>query len=437
MSQSVEQSGIRDGYKIVEIGPKEFEIPEEWTIKSIPELCNLDTETFDPDEHDGETFEYVDIESVSPGTIETSKTIPVDEAPSRAKQIINEGDTLVGKVRPYLRAFAPVTEEYDGVVSSTGFAVLSAKDGVSSAYITQAILSKYFLDQMTNRMTGTSYPAVNKSDFQNVRLFVPSLHEQRHIADLLSKIDEQIHRTGKIIRETKSLKRGLAQDLFITGTNKVNRWKKVSLGPKNLEIPASWSVSTIGEVSEKVTDGTHNSPNTQESGRPYITSRNVREWGFDLDDLKYVSEEDFHQINSRCEPRQGDVLYVKDGANTGIAQVNTLDFDFCLLSSVALIRPSEQLSSEFLQQQLSWRLFKKVMESRMSGTGIKRLTIDKIKKSKILLPPVSEQEEISSILGKVDEMVKTEHETKQTLQELKRGLMQDLLTGEVRVNGEN
>ncbi len=135
MSEAVEQSDAREGYKQVQIGPKWFDIPDEWGVKTIPYLCDLDTESFDASNHSGETFEYIDIESVSPGTIDQSKTIPVEDAPSRAKQIVRTGDTLVGKVRPYLQAFAPVTEEHDGKVCSTGFAVLSAKEDVSSPYI--------------------------------------------------------------------------------------------------------------------------------------------------------------------------------------------------------------------------------------------------------------------------------------------------------------
>ncbi|QOS14124.1 type I site-specific deoxyribonuclease subunit RmeS (plasmid) [Haloferax gibbonsii] len=207
-------------------------------------------------------------------------------------------------------------------------------------------------------------------------------------------------------------------------------YKEVQLSPKTVRIPEKWEVVKTNSVSEKITDGTHNSPNTVDEGYPYITSKNVRENGFRLDDIGYISKEDHKKIYSRCDPQPGDVLYVKDGANTGIARKNTLDFEFSLLSSVAQIRTDqERLDPDFLTHHLNWPLFKKVMQSKMSGTGITRLTVTKIKNSEILLPPILEQRYIADILSTVDKQIQQTDEMIEKTEELKQGLMQDLITG--------
>ncbi|WP_312909943.1 restriction endonuclease subunit S [Natronosalvus caseinilyticus] len=207
-------------------------------------------------------------------------------------------------------------------------------------------------------------------------------------------------------------------------------YKEIHLGPKTVRIPEKWEVVKTNSVCQKITDGTHNSPDTVDEGYPYITSKNIRENGFRLDDIGYISEEDHKKIYSRCDPQLGDVLYVKDGANTGIARKNTLDFEFSLLSSVALIRTDrDRLDPDFLTHHLNWPLFKKVMQSKMSGTGISRLTVTKIKNSEVLLPPLPKQRRIADVLSTVDEQIQQTDKIIEEAKELKQGLMQDLLIG--------
>ena len=95
----------------------------------------------------------------------------------------------------------------------------------------------------------------------------------------------------------------------------------------------------LGEACELIMDGTHFSPKNSDQGpRLYITSKNVRENRIDLSNANYVSEADHRPIYGRCPVKKGDVLYVKDGGNTGLAAINTLEEEFSLLSSVAVLR---------------------------------------------------------------------------------------------------
>jgi len=207
-------------YKSVNIGPLEYTIPENWSVRPIPEIAKINPVSANLEEYEG-TFEYVDIDSVSPGRISGSKTTPIEEAPSRAKRKVATGHVLVSTVRPYLRAFAPVTEEYDGAVCSSGFAVLDAMQGYDKQFLLQVILSDYFLKQMKIRQTGTSYPAVNKADFETIQILCPPLEEQRRIGTRLSAIDKKLDQEREQKKRLQELKRGLMQDLLI-GEVRVN-----------------------------------------------------------------------------------------------------------------------------------------------------------------------------------------------------------------------
>ena len=152
----------------------------------------------------------------------------------------------------------------------------------------------------------------------------------------------------------------------------------------------------LGEVCESIMDGTHLSPtNTGQGERLYLTSKNVRENHIDLSNANYVSEADHRPIYTRCSVKKGDVLYVKDGANTGLAAINTLEEEFSLLSSVAVLRGKcDILDNRFLCFFLNTTDGRRRMLSLMSGVAIRRLTLTKINRARIALPPMEIQQAI-------------------------------------------
>lgn len=315
------------------------------------------------------------------------------------------------------------------MATNQGFQSLVPSDGVNTWFLFYRMLAT--AAYMESLGAGSTFSEVSKSTVEKVEVLLPPLPEQCKIASVLYAVDQAIQQTEAVIQQTKRVKRGLMQDLFHSGLRNGKTKNVRRLG----QVPAHWRIVQLDDVCDKITDGTHQSPTTQEEGFPYITSQNLRDWGFDFSDLKYIAEEDHRKITARCNPQAGDVLYVKDGANTGTVQVNTLDFEFSLLSSVALIRPTPDiLESNFLKQLLSWAKFRRLMMSRMSGTGIPRLTVSKIKNSKIPLPPIEEQKEIRNVLNSFDDAIAKDSDRLRYAKRLKRGLMQDLLTGTVRTH---
>ena len=151
----------------------------------------------------------------------------------------------------------------------------------------------------------------------------------------------------------------------------------------------------ITEVTNKITDGTHNSPiNTPKGDFKYITAKNIKAHGIELDNISYVSQEVHSEIYARCNPEKGDILYIKDGATTGIVTINNLDEQFSLLSSVALIKPNKSISNKYLLYYLQSSLCYDTVRGSMKGVGITRITLKQIEKWILPLPPLAEQERI-------------------------------------------
>ena len=164
----------------------------------------------------------------------------------------------------------------------------------------------------------------------------------------------------------------------------------------HIVVDPDWPVVRLSDACELVMDGTHFSPkNTEQDARLYLTSKNVRENHLDLSNVSYVSEADHESIYARCPVQKGDVLYVKDGANTGLAAINTLDEEFSLLSSVAVLRgKSICLDNRFLCFFLNTPDGRSRLLSMMSGVAIRRLTLTKINQAQIPLPPIQDQKRI-------------------------------------------
>ena len=191
------------------------------------------------------------------------------------------------------------------------------------------------------------------------------------------------------------------------------------------EIPEGWKWVRLGEICKKITDGTHHSPiNTREGDFLYITAKNIKSTGIDLSDVTYVSESIHTEIYSRCNVEFGDILYIKDGATTGIVCINQIKEPFSLLSSVALLKTG--FNNQFLKFAMESLSFYEQIRNQMYGVAITRVTLEKLIKAKIPLPPLAEQKEIVSRVEKLlanvteleEQIAERETQTKQLMQSI-------------------
>ena len=139
-------------------------------------------------------------------------------------------------------------------------------------------------------------------------------------------------------------------------------------------------------------------------------------------------------IYSRCDVKKGDILFTKDGT-VGEVAINTLEDEFSLLSSVAVLKINNNYClTQYVYQWLRGSIFQDIIKKRLTGTALSRLTLEKINKLPILFPPLSEQQKITSVLNSMDKLIETTKKQINQTKSLKKSLMQDLLSGHKRVN---
>ncbi|MBD1569785.1 restriction endonuclease subunit S [Aliivibrio sp. S10_S31] len=193
----------------------------EWERHSLSDLVYVDRKSLGKKTPDNFKFRYISLSNVDFGVI--SKELEVHEfsaAPSRARRVLQDGDTLMSTVRPNLKGFAKVTSCYADCIASTGFAVLTPKKKVSGDYIYQYIFSAHVTGQIDSLVVGSNYPAINSSDVSGLKIYCPAFEEQQKIASVLTAADKEIELLEAKLAHLKQEKKALMQQL-LTGKRRV------------------------------------------------------------------------------------------------------------------------------------------------------------------------------------------------------------------------
>jgi len=184
-------------------------------------------------------------------------------------------------------------------------------------------------------------------------------------------------------------------------------------------VPANWRALTLEDISEKITDGAHLSPKPQKIGKYMCSVKDMTYNKFNLQGSKLISSEDYEKlVKQGCQPKKGDILISKDGANClDLIFIFNQDIDVVLLSSIAIVR----LLPDFLPEYVRYFLLSPDCQYTMrnnfvSGSAIPRVVLKDFRKVPILAPSLAEQKSIASILTSLDDKIDLLHRQNKTLE---------------------
>ena len=339
-----------------------------YPVVPLSNICEINAENKNPALAFGDDeFIYIDISSVENGTgkVDFSNKIKGTDAPSRAKRAVKKGDILFSTVRPNLKAYGYVErEDCDCCVASTGFAVISAKNMVLSKYVYYMLYSEPIQTQLAAMMGKGAYPSVNQKDVSQIQIPLPPLSTQEDFVAELDSYQKIIDGARQVVENYKS----------------------------NIRMDSSWAVKPLGQICD-VRDGTHDSPKFVQAGFPLVTSKNIKNGTIVLDDVNFISKEDYDKINQRSKVDRGDILMPMIGT-IGNPVIVDIEPTFAI-KNVALIKfHGQEVNAKYVLFVLNSSLFAKYIESTKRGGTQNFISLKDIRSFNIPCPTVAVQEKI-------------------------------------------
>lgn len=198
------------------------EIPEHWEVKRLKYVVSLNDETLSEKTDEEMHIDYIEIGGLKNGNIGSTE-YRFGNAPSRARRIVRNGDVIVSTVRTYLKAIAQISDDKDGYIASTGFAILRPKK-IDSKFLGYYSYSPFFIDNTIANSVGVTYPAINASNILEFPIQIPPIEEQkaivRHIETECALIDAKKAKTKKLIDLLTEYRTALISEV-VTGKIKV------------------------------------------------------------------------------------------------------------------------------------------------------------------------------------------------------------------------
>ncbi|AJD25768.1 restriction endonuclease subunit S [Clostridium botulinum] len=381
----------------------------------LNELCNINigkTPSRNKQIYWGKGVKWLSISDLKDKFINETKEQITEKAISECNMKIVPKDTVVMSFKLSIGKVAILKED---MYTNEAIANFPIKDDTKliPEYLYYSIKTLDFNNTDRAVMGAT----LNKSKLNELKIPYCAVEKQNKIVNVLDKAQFLIDKRKAQIEDLDELVKSRFIEMF--GDPIIN---------KN-----NYDVKILDDICIKITDGTHNSPPNTIEGVPYVTAKHLKEDGLDFySDPTYVSLKDHEVIYKRCNPVKGDILYIKDGATTGIAAINNYDFEFSMLSSLALLKLKRSIiNNQYLVKYLNNKRVKGKIINDMVGGAIKRLTLIRIKSIKVVVPPLEIQNEFADFVKQID---KLKFEMEKSLKELEdnfNSLMQKAFNGEL------
>ena len=379
-------------------------VPEGWSFTDFGQISSNRKTKFQP-EIDSERFVYLGLEHLGVASRkirEFGKSVDVRSTKTK----FYKGDTLFGKLRPYLRKVA--YPDFDGICS-TDILALSPRKNTDSEFLFYICSSDEFIANAVESSAGNIMPRASWGDLVGFPILLPPLPEQKKIASILTSVDKVIENTQKQIDKLQDLKKATMNELLTKGIGH-KEFKDSELG----RIPKSWGVSLIGEIC-KVGTGKRDTQNKTKYGKyPFFvrsqTIERIDSYAFDGEAILTAGDgvgtgKVFHYVNGRFDFHQR-VYKLSDFRGGALGK--------------------------FLYYCFSSRFLKQVQQFSARGS-VESVRMEMITGMAIPLPSIQEQSKIVDCIAAIETNISLGKQKLSQTQSLKKSLMQDFLTGKVRV----
>lgn len=340
-----------------------------------------------------------------------------------------QGNADFGVIHPTVRVWcdAPTKIAYEGDILISVRAPIGALNianteccigrGLAALTVDETVCDKQYLwyglaskvDELNSKGTGSTFKAISKNVLAETEIPLPTIDIQKQISLKLDNVCNLISLRKQQLSKLDELVKSRFIELF--GTIHDNKF--------------GYEIKTLQDVCEQIKDGTHQTPTyTDDSvnGYKFLSSKDVTTGKIDWTHSKYIPEELHNELYARIAPRKGDILLAKNGT-TGIAAIVDRDEIFDIYVSLALLRPIE-INSVYLWAAINSVETKQQFDASLKGIGVPNLHLGEIKKARIIVPPIEEQNQFAAFVEQTDKSKFEIQKSLEKLETLKKALMQ-------------
>lgn len=218
-----------------------------WSERKLGDLIQINPDALNKTYPYSE-IEYLDISSVGTGYYTETCHLKLEEAPSRAKRLVSDGDTIISTVRPGNKSYCYLKKTTPRMVVSTGFAVLRAKkDLLDERFLYYLVSNPAFTEYLVAHEKGAAYPAVGTETIENAIVNIPDLPTQKKISDILGSLDDKIELNRRMNETLEQMAMALYKHWFVDfGPFQDGELEDSPIGAK----PKNWDVAKLRDLIE-------------------------------------------------------------------------------------------------------------------------------------------------------------------------------------------
>jgi type I restriction enzyme S subunit len=417
-----------------------IEVPDEWKVRTLRSLAigngeygaNISKSPFNP-----EWPRYIRITDIGDQGLFNNDAASISEE-NAAPYLLEDGDILlarsgatVGKSLLYQSSF--------GTAAHAGYLVRFRlrNDEALPAYVIQYLRSEMYWRWVRIMARAGAQPNINSKEYGRLSIPLPPLPEQKKIAAILSSVDEAIQATQAVIEQTRRVKEGLLQELLTRGIGHT-RFKQTAIG----EIPEEWDTVRLSQI--VVNDnGLQTGPfgsqlhacDYTDAGVPVVMPKDIIGGGITDSTVARIPEELANSSSLRKHRlRIGDIVFSRRGDIGRCGLVETTHQGWLCGTGCLRVRPCELVEPAFLNHRIRYHETLAWLNDNAVGQTMLNLNTAILGSVPLSLPPLHEQKKIAEILSQLDNAADAGGFEVFQLQSMKAGLLQDLLTGKVRVS---
>lgn len=305
-------------------------------------------------------------------------------------------------------------EDKDIGIVSPAYPVFEATN-IDAEFLKYYFKSELFNKAIINLSQGSTRTALKFKDLIDIEIFLPEIEEQKKIVKILKNNDQIIEKYDKLIKEKEQFIKSQFVEMF--------------------EEDINVQKTTVNNVADIYLGLTY-TPKYTETGIPFLSSKNISSQKLDLEDIKYISQEEYENATNNAKPINGDILFSRVGSNLGNPTIFETNIKCAIFVSLGYLRikNTNEFDNIFVRDWMKSDNFWHQVFNKVSGGAKQNLNTNWLRNFEIPNPSLEKQNEYKSLVQLIDKQKFELEKQKQNYIDLKKGLMQQLLTGRLKVS---